>query len=368
MIRTRIVILFLLLLNLILKVEAQSLPSACTESWVRYASTPDSILKNLEGPASDTLGNYSHFNWFIKGDYSEIRYHGNGNDTIDVHWGRNPGIYKLGVSEVAMFDSMYGCSGDTLWTTVEVKGALLDLGPDIEKCAGESYEFDAGDGFIFYKWNNSDSLNPSRYLDGIAKKTDTITVEGINADNCRSRDTAILIVHPSPKITFTADKDTGHNITICENQKVLLGAGNDGLFYTWSTKETSPSIFVGLPPSGESEYISVEVTSEFNCKSKDSVLINPCLQKIPSGFIPGNGGPNDTWKIPFLQFFPEATVDVYDRWGNLVFHCENGYQKPWDGKVNGVALPTDSYIYVIKQSSNATPIVGNVTIINPTKK
>jgi gliding motility-associated-like protein len=360
--RTRIVILFLLLLNFVIRIEAQPLPSACTESWVRYAATPDTTWKISDGFLSDTSANYSYFKWFIKGDYSQVRYHGNGNDTIDIHWGRNPGIYKLGLNEVSMF----GCTGDTIWTTIEVKGALLDLGSDIEKCAGESYEFDAGGGFKYYNWNNTDSLNASRYFAGIAQKTDTVTVEGTNIDNCKSRDTAILIVHPLPKIAFTADgKDTSHAIVVCENQKLIIGAGNDGLFYNWSTNENSPTIIVGTPLSGEPEKISVEVTSEFNCKSVDSIIITACAPTIPSGFTPNGDQWNPTWDIPYLKYFPEATIDVYDRWGNLVFHCDHGYNKPWDGRVNGVLLPTDSYIYIIKQSSKAAPIVGHVTIMHP---
>jgi gliding motility-associated-like protein len=344
--RTRNVILLILLLLPAFNIKAQTLPSACTESWVRYASTPDTSMQN------------STYIWIVEGDYLDMQLLGAGNDSVNIHWGRNPGIYRLGICEV----SEYGCPGDTVWSTIELKGAVLDLGADIDKCRGDTFSFTVNTGFDLYKWNNNSPVPSNHFMD-TARVTDTITVEAINSDNCRSSDTAVLIVHPLPNIVFTADgKDTSHILTICENQKITLGAGNDGLFYDWSTKEFSPYIMVNAPPDYENQIISVTVTSDYGCKSQDSIEITSCSLKIASGFTPNGDGVNDKWEIPFLAYYPDATVDVYDRWGSLVYHSEHGY-KPWDGRVNGIALPTDSYIYIIKQSSKATPIVGHVTII-----
>jgi len=112
------------------------------------------------------------------------------------------------------------------------------------------------------------------------------------------------------------------------------------------------------------KYLSVEINSDFGCKSSDSIKILSCaVDSIPSVFTPNGDGDNDFWIIPYLQNYPEASVDVYDRWGNMVFHAERGYNKPWDGKVNGVFLPTENYIYIIKIDKTSIPFVGNVTII-----
>ncbi len=342
--RIRINILLLLLLQLAFKTGAQILPSTCTESRVRYASTPDTLLQN------------SHFKWFIIGDYTDTTFYGRG-DSIDIHWGSSPGSYKIGISEV----SEQGCIGDTVWSTIEVQGASIDLGPDQNKCVGESYQFTANNSFQSYFWNDT-LLTSDSYFKGTAQKTDTITVEGI-INNCRSRDTAILFVHPLPNITFTEDgTPVKDSIIVCENQKVTLGAGNDGLNYNWSTNEHTPYIITGLSPSRDTQNISVDVISEYGCESKDSIEIIPCKQFIPNAFTPDRQK-NHTWEIPFLIYYPEATVDVYDRWGNLVFHSR-GYTTPgWDGKCNGITLPTENYIYIIQLNSNSKPIVGSVTII-----
>jgi gliding motility-associated-like protein len=357
--RTRVVILFLLLLLPLFDNKAQTLPSACTESWVRYAATPDSLLQILYASSPDTDLKYSEFRWFVLGDYLELRYSGIGNDTLDIHWGRNPGRYRLGISEI----SASGCIGDTLWTTVDVNGAVVDLGPDQTLCAGDTFSFYADIGFASYRWNNG-IAGTSNYFSDTARQTDTISVEAVSADRCASSDTAIVTVHPLPVITFTADgKDTSRQITICSDQQITIGAGaqEPGSYYEWSTNSSFPEITV----HGYDNYntISVKITSIDNCVSEDSVELVPCVQFIPSGFTPNDDAINETWEITYLKYYPNATVDVYDRWGSLVYHSDNGYKTPWDGKVNGVKLPTDSYIYIIKLNSNTKPIVGHVTIV-----
>jgi gliding motility-associated-like protein len=83
---------------------------------------------------------------------------------------------------------------------------------------------------------------------------------------------------------------------------------------------------------------------------------------IPNVFTPNNDGINDVWVIRELAGYPAATVDVFTRYGRQVFTAI-GYKKPWDGTLNGTALPTGVYYYVIVPKPKAKPLSGWVTIL-----
>jgi gliding motility-associated-like protein len=344
-----------ILLGFALKVHAQDLPVACTQSWQRYAPTPDSHFTN------------SHFNWVFKGGTLVTKLYGAG-DSIDVQWSDMPGKYRIGVQEI----SSSGCEGDTVWEFVDVKGSVLNIGDRLEEmCQGDSKTFDAGPGFVSYLWNGNDTLNKESF-NYLAQKNDTIYVVAYNVNNCRNTDTVIMTVHPRPKAYITVNGDslkTKYEM-MCGNQTALLDAGNDGLFYKWNTGELSTSVVADalLPTSPDSiKLYKVEVTSQYGCTAVDSFTIRRCVppahNKMNNVFTPNGDNQNDTWKIDYLEFYPNATVDVYDRWGRLVFHSDKGYSKPWDGTSNGVACPMDTYFYIIKLDNNSKPFAGNVTII-----
>ncbi len=83
---------------------------------------------------------------------------------------------------------------------------------------------------------------------------------------------------------------------------------------------------------------------------------------IPNAFSPNNDGINDTWKIEALETYPESNVSVFNRYGQVVYHS-TGYNKPWDGKLNGIPLPVGTYYYKIDLKNNFSILSGWVLII-----
>jgi len=83
---------------------------------------------------------------------------------------------------------------------------------------------------------------------------------------------------------------------------------------------------------------------------------------IPNAFSPNGDGINDTWEIPLLKTYPNCSVEVYSRYGQLVFKSI-GYSKNWDGTFNNQALPIGTYYYIIKTSPSANPLSGSVLVI-----
>jgi len=83
---------------------------------------------------------------------------------------------------------------------------------------------------------------------------------------------------------------------------------------------------------------------------------------IPNIFSPNNDGINDTWVINHLTDFKNNTVDIFNRYGQSVFHSL-GYGTPWDGKLNGLPLPIGTYYYVINPHFGSKIFSGSVTLI-----
>jgi len=139
-----------------------------------------------------------------------------------------------------------------------------------------------------------------------------------------------------------------------------VSGGTDPYTVNWSNGNE------GLIITGLSEGIySYTVTDGNGCTVQKTVTLNPeneeCIV-IPTIITPNNDGYNDTWEIQGIENYPEAAVEVYDRWGRRVFFSR-GYPKAWDGKYKGEELPMDSYHFVIRLKSNRKPIIGNITIV-----
>ena len=103
------------------------------------------------------------------------------------------------------------------------------------------------------------------------------------------------------------------------------------------------------------------------CTDTTGLVILP-LSSInpPNAFTPNGDGYNDTWRVLYdteLGEFPNLEVEIFNRWGSLVFHAKP-YKNDWNGRNNGTELPTGTYYYVIKPNKGNLPNVsGAVSIL-----
>lgn len=74
------------------------------------------------------------------------------------------------------------------------------------------------------------------------------------------------------------------------------------------------------------------------------VIDEDCV--IPNGFSPNNDEYNDYWETPCLKNYSDATVKIFNRWGQELFSAQSNI-KSWDGNFNGQPLPVADYYYVI---------------------
>jgi gliding motility-associated-like protein len=83
---------------------------------------------------------------------------------------------------------------------------------------------------------------------------------------------------------------------------------------------------------------------------------------IPNTFTPNGDGINDTWIINYIEYYPNATVNVFNRYGEKVL-TSIGYGVPWDGTYKGVNVPVGTYYYIIDTKSGNKQLSGWVAVI-----
>ena len=119
-----------------------------------------------------------------------------------------------------------------------------------------------------------------------------------------------------------------------------------------------------LPADGTTTTITLTATdSSGNVSSCSFQLTLSCDVGITvyKGFSPDGDGNNDLFVIDGIDNYPEASVTIFNRWGNTVYKSEGGYNNDWDGtSTEGVRfgdnnnLPVGTYFYII-DLGEATP-------------
>ena len=106
---------------------------------------------------------------------------------------------------------------------------------------------------------------------------------------------------------------------------------------------------------GDANYNPVSVVREFT--------IYPDVFSLSSNsFTPNGDGINDQWILTGLETDRTAVVQVYNRYGRLVFQSR-GYSTPWDGYMKGSKLAQGTYYYKISLRSGKQVLSGVVNII-----
>ncbi len=103
----------------------------------------------------------------------------------------------------------------------------------------------------------------------------------------------------------------------------------------------------------------------YNCEESDMIFLEVIEDIMAYNvFSPNGDGINDFFDIKNADRFPKILVEVYSRWGDMLFQS-TGYDdgKRWDGTTRGSEAPLGTYYFIIIPYSGAKPITGNVTII-----
>lgn len=181
---------------------------------------------------------------------------------------------------------------------------------------------------------------------------------------CSDTDTVVVTSVPLPAV------DAGPDFTILMFNNGTVGGnptGPPGVTYSWSPGTLLSDSTLSNPvatPTVTTTY-TVMVTNSIGCSAIDSVKVTVLPQIIfPNGISPNGDGANDVWIIDNIEQFPNCIVEVYNRWGEMLFQSV-GYKEKWDGRYKGQDLPVGTYYYIINLNDPLYPDVytGPITIL-----
>lgn len=162
--------------------------------------------------------------------------------------------------------------------------------------------------------------------------------------------------------------DAGPDVTIQLGESTQLTGISNGTDFSWSpilALNTPYSITTFASPEETTTYTLSALNSTCSLSDEVTVFITNNLE-IPGSFSPNGDGSNDKWIIPGIEFYPDAQLIIYDRWGQQITNI-SGYShaKAWDGLFKGKPVSDGVYFYSLdlRKNDGSKPLKGSVTVI-----
>ena len=195
--------------------------------------------------------------------------------------------------------------------------------------------------------------------------TDTeVLVEGTyyvtqtNAEGCVSEAAMITVtLDDASAPTITADGNVFcefDGATIAELEENITATGTITWYTTATGMQTVPQNTV---LQNNTTYYAATTDATIGCESSQrlavTVMLEVCEIVIPELFSPNGDRVNDTFVIQNVTSeYPNHNLEIYNRWGELVFKGQAGEGQGWDGtssegSLGSGVLPAGVYFYIL---------------------
>lgn len=261
-----------------------------------------------------------------------------------------------------------GCK-DSTKQIVEVfpRPSMSISASDTQICQGEAIDFSATvtPGYYGLTWDfgdNDPAYNLEQVRHAFTQSGDfPIKINGVYPA-CPGTGSGITVhVIGIPKVDLGRDTSFCPGNSVYELRNLAPGAVDK---YMWSTGDTTANIYVRNAGT-------YSLTAKnWRCASQDSVTVSKgCYFDIPNAFTPGSGDDINSYFLP-RQLLSKSVVtfkmEVYDRWGQLLFESDKVNGRGWDGTYKGQAMPFGVYVYKVYVSfanGISEQYNGNVTLL-----
>ncbi len=301
-----------------------------------------------------------------KGGTPPFTYQWSSKDQDTIVTGLGAGLYSVVVTD------LHNCKGrDSIEVT---QPEIITSNFDVKNAS--CFGFNDGTaraipfgGTMPYKflWNDGQITQTAVNL---PKGTHEVLIQDIN--NCYSKQ-SVEVTHPKPLVETTISRDPYCPATHDGSIRVSVTGATPPYAIKWSNGDTGDSIFNLV-----NGIYHVAITDQNGCLVRDTIRLKnikvSCFD-VPNAFSPNNDGINDIWDIKAgltadpqdvkeVPHYSNTIIQVFNRWGELVFQSDRGYKRIWDGRTrNGRDLPMDSYYYVIDPGDGSEKLTGVISIV-----
>jgi gliding motility-associated-like protein/uncharacterized repeat protein (TIGR01451 family) len=325
---------------------------------IRIYSNPD--VSSIVGPDMLCLGAIGNFSTTVSSD-AQVQWSLSSNlDNRDIYTSSSVNVQatQLGIGIIKAYAlDMTGCYSETVEKSITIENA-----PSVSLSSDQNLLCKDGQAVLVatstssdIRWYKDEQHLMNELGDRIIVNTPGKYWVSIGSGNCIASDTVYI---GQSGLVVDAGKD--QMIDIGQSIQLFAISNSPSVSYHWEPGMHS------LPAPTVSPYEStlytVFVTDEHGCQAKDDVLVRVVQPLfIPNAFTPNGDGVHDLWEISGLERFSNLSVEIFNRWGQIVYKSTGTY-KPWDGTKNGVMLPVSTYYYVIDGGGGSIPITGSVLL------
>jgi gliding motility-associated-like protein len=242
-------------------------------------------------------------------------------------------IYTVTVTDIHQCSSL-----DTVSVVVHELPQFEVLPEPAAICSDSSILLHATGPYTF-NWSPSGSLSSNSGNMVLASPAGTTAyhIEALSNFGCITKKNKILDVYPTPTTRFS---DSSY---VCPGEPITLDAGNhEYATIHWSNGSGNQTITIEEPGIF---WVNIENPG---CHISDTIFVNSCsLIWVPNAFTPNHDGNNDVFLAKASTSLIQYRLQVFNRWGILLFESEN-ISIGWDGKnLKGDDCPSDVYVYLL---------------------
>jgi gliding motility-associated-like protein len=264
----------------------------------------------------------------------------------------------------ALLSDAFGCSVNTNTVTVAalppIVAAITAITADTcnKQTGSITTSIDGSNPPYQYAWSNG-STAPN--ISTLPQGNYSVTIT--DGNNCTiSLDTTIVY---ESGLTLGMDADnvpcrqtTGGKVT------AIPEGGSSPYTYSWSNNAAT-AVIADLPAG----MYTVTVTDAIGCSISAQLPVLdtycPSFVYFPTGFSPNGDGVNDVFRARFSDDLDKFNLQVYNRWGELVFESNNKLDG-WNGIYKGIAQPLSVYTWVARYNyigGKTETQSGNITLV-----
>ena len=214
-----------------------------------------------------------------------------------------------------------------------------------------------------YQWENGSTVADRWVYPNQRENIYTLTILDVGCSEPYSVYATVNVDFVEAMLTSSPSVEYGDYPVIVNGDQIQISSNNndcDSYQWTWDGNTDLNQSIIDDPDVSTWYYINIDSA---NCLGYDSIYV--VVGVLPyEGITPNGDDYNDTWTPLDIESYPEAIVQVFNRWGGIVFESTGGedYQA-WDGTNEGKELPVGTYYYIIDLKTEDEPQTGPITII-----
>jgi len=202
--------------------------------------------------------------------------------------------------------------------------------------------------------NSIDSLNLGLY-----------TIQILDSNLCEYNDTIEITQPTAIEVDTLISYQNGLGQITLDVQ-----GGTPTYNYNWSNGATDYN-----NPDLQGGAYSVTITDVNACEYKISFIIqdeNPLV--IPNLISPNGDELNDTWNIKYISRYKQIDIEIYNRWGNIIYTFNGSGEeysdktRQFNGTYKGQDLPIGGYVYILNLHDDKEVKKGVLSIIRTRQK